>query len=605
MRETKFIEQNKGSWEKFEAILKSSQKEPDQLSDQFIRIINDLSYARTFYPNRSVRVYLNNLAQKVFYSIYKNKKEKRNRFLKFWVSDLPSVAYRKRGDLILSFVVFMLAVAIGVLSSVNDSEFARVILGDRYVDMTINNIESDDPMAVYKSMNGVDMFLGITINNVRVAFYTFVMGIFLAIGTLAILLYNGIMVGTFQYFFIERGLFWESFLTIWLHGTLEISAIIIAGAAGIVLGKGLVFPGTYPRLQSLQISAAQALKLFIGVVPILVTAAIIESFMTRFTEAPDLLKGALIIISLTFIIAYFFWYPHQLARRGALMPESKPELSPKIPVVIRAQDRIKTIGEIFKDVFAYYKEHLRKILAFGVIAAIVFTFSATVLTNTTTQTGVVAYTGLEELPYFDYQFQPLMYFNNLLFIGLIIHIASTLLMASLHQGSLGWKQLLSSLFSTKVVNALMVGAVFSAAFWLPASLRVVLLLVLAPILLQAVFISYYEGLSLFGGLERFKETFSVGALKVYGLYIALLFLTALFVLLIRSPLVDFYQEVLEWNFNLEGGSRQLVWQTIDSFKFIFAVAITIPILLSGLGIQYFSLKEILEANYLNAQIRKF
>ena len=204
MRETKFIEQNKGSWEKFEAILKSSQKEPDQLSDQFIRIINDLSYARTFYPNRSVRVYLNNLAQKVFYSIYKNKKEKRNRFLKFWVSDLPSVAFRKRGDLILSFVVFMLAVAIGVLSSVNDSEFARVILGDRYVDMTINNIESDDPMAVYKSMNGVDMFLGITINNVRVAFYTFVMGIFLAIGTLAILLYNGIMVGTFQYFLLKE-----------------------------------------------------------------------------------------------------------------------------------------------------------------------------------------------------------------------------------------------------------------------------------------------------------------------------------------------------------------------------------------------------------------
>ena len=72
MRETAFIEQNKKKWEQFESILKQPNRNPDKLSELFIQVTDDLSYARTFYPNRSVKVYLNNLSQKIFSSIYKN-----------------------------------------------------------------------------------------------------------------------------------------------------------------------------------------------------------------------------------------------------------------------------------------------------------------------------------------------------------------------------------------------------------------------------------------------------------------------------------------------------------------------------------------------------
>ena len=66
MRETKFIEQNKEKWSKFEKILDDNKKDPGELSEVFIDITDDLSYARTHYPNRSVTVYLNSLAQKIF-----------------------------------------------------------------------------------------------------------------------------------------------------------------------------------------------------------------------------------------------------------------------------------------------------------------------------------------------------------------------------------------------------------------------------------------------------------------------------------------------------------------------------------------------------------
>ena len=78
MRETSFIKQNKEKWKEFEQILENKNKDPDKLNELFIQITDDLSYSRTFYPNRSVRVYLNNLAQRIFTSIYKNKKSRKN-----------------------------------------------------------------------------------------------------------------------------------------------------------------------------------------------------------------------------------------------------------------------------------------------------------------------------------------------------------------------------------------------------------------------------------------------------------------------------------------------------------------------------------------------
>nr|BFF41353.1 hypothetical protein BACY1_31580 [Tenacibaculum mesophilum] len=75
-----------------------------------------------------------------------------------------------------------------------------MILGDGYVNMTLENIENGDPMAVYKKANEVDMFIGITVNNIKVAMYAFVLGMLFSVGTLYIMMQNGIMLGSFLYF---------------------------------------------------------------------------------------------------------------------------------------------------------------------------------------------------------------------------------------------------------------------------------------------------------------------------------------------------------------------------------------------------------------------
>ncbi|MEQ7798518.1 stage II sporulation protein M [Pedobacter sp. ASV1-7] len=313
MREALFVKQNSGKWKSYEQLKTSN---PDELAERFIDITNDLAYAKTFYPKSKTTVYLNGLASILHQSIYKNKKEKVNRFAIFWKYELPELFFTYRRQLLYSFIFFAISCAIGVLSAKYDDAFVRLIMGDSYVNMTNENIAKGDPFGVYKQQGPVSMFLQIAANNIYVSLLMFVSGIFISIGPVFILLRNGIMLGSFQYFFFSKGLGTESVLVIWIHGTLEISAIVMAGAAGLVLGHGLLFPKTYTRSQAFKSSAKDGTKMALGIVPILIVAAFFEGFITRHTNMPLWLSISILGGSLFFIIWYVVIYPSQLNQRN-------------------------------------------------------------------------------------------------------------------------------------------------------------------------------------------------------------------------------------------------------------------------------------------------
>lgn len=319
MKEITFLKQNADKWQQFESLL--SQKtgsDPDRLADLFIQLTDDLSFARTNYPKSKTTQYLNSLASKAHQEIYKNKKEKNKRILAFWKYELPQIFKRSHRQLLYAFIIFTVSVLIGVISAAYDDDFVRLILGDGYVNQTLENIDKGDPMAIYKSMSSSDMFLAITVNNIKVSFLCFVMGVLFSVGTGYLLFTNGIMLGAFQYFFYQKGVLIQSLLVIWIHGTLEISAIVIAGAAGLTMGNSILFPGTYSRLQSFMIGAKQGIRIVIGLVPIFITAGFLESFITRHTEMPVFLSLFIILMSLLFIIGYFIVYPIILNKKNTL-----------------------------------------------------------------------------------------------------------------------------------------------------------------------------------------------------------------------------------------------------------------------------------------------
>lgn len=316
MREAAFVKQNKDKWLTFESVLLNKMTiDADELSSLYIEITDHLSYAKTFYPNSNTEGYLNGLASKAHQKIYKTKKESKNRIVSFYKTEFPTLFYHYHRELLIAFLVFILFALVGVFSAANEGDFVRSFLGDGYINMTLENIKNGDPMAVYKKQGEFNMFLGITINNIRVALMAFGYGILFGIGSLYIMLQNGIMLGSFQYFFYQNGLLWESVRTIWIHGTIEISVIIIAGSSGLVLGNGMLFTGTYTRLESFKRGVKSGLKILMSTIPFFVIAGFLEGFVTRHTEMPDWLAIFIITSSLALIVFYYVIYPIQLHKK--------------------------------------------------------------------------------------------------------------------------------------------------------------------------------------------------------------------------------------------------------------------------------------------------
>ena len=317
MKEAAFIRQNKSRWEEFEKVVKSNQQaHPDKLAELFIQVTDDLSFARTQYPESRTTRYLNDLASKVHLDIYKNKREDKNRFITFWKSELPAVMYEAQKPLFYSLIIFLVAGVMGAVSARYDDTFVRLILGDGYVNMTLENIKNGNPTKVYASESELMMFFSITWNNILVAFRVFVFGFFASLGTGLYIFFNGLMVGAFIMFFFQEQQLSQALPVIMLHGTIELSSIVIAGAAGFTMGNSLLFPGTYSRLDSFKKGGVKGLKIVMGLVPFFILAGFIESFITRYAFMPLSIKALIIVLSAILMVYYFVIYPIRLKRYG-------------------------------------------------------------------------------------------------------------------------------------------------------------------------------------------------------------------------------------------------------------------------------------------------
>lgn len=292
--------------------------EPDKLAELFIQVTDDLSFSRTKYPNSRTTQYLNALASKVHLQIYKNKREDKSRFISFWEYEVPTAMYEARKQLLYAFIIFVVAAVMGAVSTYYDDTFVRLVMGDGYVNMTLENIREGRPTDVYANADEGTMFFFITWNNLLVSFKIFVSGVFASLGTGLALFYNALMVGTFIMFFYNENQLSEALPVIMLHGTIELSSIVIASAAGFTMGNSLIFPGTYSRLESFKRGASQGLKIIIGLVPFFIVAGFIESFVTRYAFMHWSIKTFIIGLSALVMVYYFVIYPHRLKANGKL-----------------------------------------------------------------------------------------------------------------------------------------------------------------------------------------------------------------------------------------------------------------------------------------------
>lgn len=614
MKESRFIDQNKEKWESFENELQQKKKDPDKLSDLFVQLTDDLSFSRTYYPNRLVRAYLNSVSQKIYLNFYKNKKNYLKNFINFWTEELPFIVYESRKELGIAFLVFTLATLIGVLSCIKDPAYAEVVIGKGYVEMTKANIAKGDPMAVYKNGESLYTSLWIFWNNIRVAFYTFVLGVTAGIGTIFILLKNGTMLGGFQFFFFDKGVFIESLITVWQHGTIEILSIIIAGGAGLVLAGGLIKPGTFPRMQSLQMATKKGLKIMIGVTPFLFAAALIEGFITRLTDAPLFFRLFIIGGSLILMIGYWIYYPWRKNREGFSDKTTKAVLAFERPMEQKMVNyslvEIKTLGNIFSDSFRLFSANLSKFFVFAVFIATLYGFAHVYYASFDS----LYYRGdsfidlfaqfIEDLflsffSFFMYTDKPIIQFLNLLMLGFLFPLSFVG-----YDQVFGAKKELNFTkktikFAKRFIYGLVASALLYSIFYFENALVYPSFLILIPVVVFPFVAIFYDN----------KNPFYAFKIMWSRLFSVLLVLIVFFVLFLCFMLISNFGlsglilDFIKMNFTLTGAQMQMFYKFTSAFLGIFSFSFFFPIFIYGFTFLYHSNKEYLEAADISARIK--
>jgi uncharacterized membrane protein SpoIIM required for sporulation len=237
----------------------------------------------------------------------------------FYKDVFPAIFRETFPDTLTAFVLFLVAALAGVLLSVGDPAFSRFFLGPSMMQSIDNHKMWTDSIVTIKPLASS----GIMTNNISVAFAAFAMGITAGIGTVWMMLLNGLMMGVVGVACWREGMSLSLWSFVAAHGVLELPAIFIAGGAGLGIAKGLLFPGILPRRESLVQAGARSVRLVLGTIPMLIVAGLVEAFVSP-TPLAARVKFLLAAGLATLLVLY-------LARRPADIntPVSVTQITPQ------------------------------------------------------------------------------------------------------------------------------------------------------------------------------------------------------------------------------------------------------------------------------------
>lgn len=301
MSSPRWTEKRRPYWERLESLVKASGGKsvssltPAQLQELALlyrQTASDLATVREDPTNSTLARYLNQLLGRAHNLIYMGRKVKRRSIWTFYKEGFPAIFRATFSDTLAAFVIFLAAGVASFLVGVGDPAFTRHLLGPGMIQtiekhqMWTHSIVTIKPLASS----------AILTNNLSVSFATFAMGITAGVGTVYMMLVNGLLIGTIGAACWREGMNLQLWSFVAAHGILELPAIFIAGGAGLGIARGLLFPGTLPRRESLVQAGARSVRLVLGTIPLLLVAGFVEGFVSPTDLNPAikfLLSGAL------------------------------------------------------------------------------------------------------------------------------------------------------------------------------------------------------------------------------------------------------------------------------------------------------------------------
>ncbi len=318
MNVERWLKTRKPVWQKLEALLKIvdskglsglDRSQLQELGRIYRSVSADLSRARVMNLNSDVQVYLNNLLVRAHNQVYQTKRNRWADLLDFFYREFPRLVRKHILYVTLAITIFAIPMAISYFMTIEDVHFAQLetskgqpLLSDEMWNMIEHRQMWTDSAQHYSST----VSSLIATNNIRVAVLAFCLGITFGIGTSFVLCNNGLMLGTVFGVCHTYGMAGRLLSFIAPHGVLELTAIFISGGAGLLLGKSLLFPGQYKRLDALRLAAKDAGGMFGGCVPLLLVAGLIEGFISPRTDLSSTAKIAVSLATGVGLLLYLF-----------------------------------------------------------------------------------------------------------------------------------------------------------------------------------------------------------------------------------------------------------------------------------------------------------
>ncbi len=319
----KFIKDRQADWEQLEATLKRLQKselkdasESDltELGNLYRRVVSDLSFAKANFKDVRLLIYLNQLVGKAYAKIYRDEPFTFMSIVRFFAVEFPSSFRKFFNYILISFALFAVSGIIGFFMTTADHKIA--VYSERQVRSKFNEVQRDNKWANIRPEVRPSASSMIMTNNIKVAFMAFAYGISLGIGTVIVLINNGLMLGSISGLCFMKGIGFLLWSFVFPHGMIELTCIFIAGGAGLLIGDSFLRPGELKRQDALKKNAVEAVKLIAGIIPMLVIAGTIEGFVSP-SSINGWLKIAIGCFTAVLMFLYFFYAGRPVLVRAA------------------------------------------------------------------------------------------------------------------------------------------------------------------------------------------------------------------------------------------------------------------------------------------------
>ncbi len=333
MDEAAFIKENGRTWKLLESEIKyfnrrlgrfrragrgDGKERVDRLIVLYNRTANHLAYCRTYYGESETAVYLNKLVGAAHSVIYLGRRPRITSFLLFFVTGFPRTFRRNLMPFLIAAAVMIGGGLFSFFYTAADAENAFAFLAPENV---LNMREEGNYDVFSLDFNSMlASFIGT--NNIKVCLLAFASGITFGTYTLYILLTNGMLLGAMAGIAFHRGqnaFFWSLILP---HGITELFAIFVSGAAGLLIGYSLIFPGKISRKDALIFRAKEGVKLLGGCIPILILSAVIEGYFTPL-DLPYGYKYGFAMLMLILLVLYLVFPGRSRAetvQEGGMLP---------------------------------------------------------------------------------------------------------------------------------------------------------------------------------------------------------------------------------------------------------------------------------------------